>query len=94
MAKSDSTGCIGNIAPRVVGCSSRRMILPLVVFGSSSMISTMRGYLYAAIRSRANALISSGVTVCPAFRLITALIVSPRYGSGTPTTAASRTAGC
>ena len=29
----------------VVGCSKRRMILPLVVFGSSSMNSTIRGYL-------------------------------------------------
>ena len=33
-------------------------------------------------------------TCDPGFRLMTALIVSPRYGSGTPTTAASRTAGC
>ena len=41
------------------------MILPLVVFGRSSMISTTRGYLYAAMRSRANARISSGVTGLP-----------------------------
>ena len=32
--------------------------------------------------------------VAPALRLTNALTVSPRYSSGTPTTAASRTAGC
>ena len=62
---STISACTGSAVACAVGCSSRRMILPLVVFGRSSMISTTRGYLYAAMRSRANARISSGVTVLP-----------------------------
>ena len=39
------SACTGSAVACAVGCNRRRMILPLVVFGSSSMISTTRGYL-------------------------------------------------
>ncbi len=66
----------------------------MTVLGMSSRISTRRGYLYAAMRSRQNAMSSSSVALLPGRRLTNALTVSPRYSSGTPTTAASRTASC
>ena len=58
--------------------NSRRSTLPVTVFGNSSMISTMRGYLYAARRSLQNSRISSGSAWMPGRRLTTALTVSPR----------------
>src|SRR5215210_6612875 len=74
--------------------SSRLRILPVTVFGSSSTNSIERGYLYADIRSLQNAMSSSADADSPGRRLTKAFTVSPRYSSGTPTTAASRTAGC
>src|SRR3954464_3238217 len=73
--------------------SSRRSTLPVAVFGISSITSTCRGYLYAAMRSLQNAMSSSAPADEPSLRLTYAFTVSPRYSSGTPTTAASRTAG-
>src|SRR3954451_4697473 len=73
--------------------SSRRSSLPVAVFGISSITSTCRGYLYAAMRSLQNAMSSSAPADEPSLRLTYAFTVSPRYSSGTPTTAASRTAG-
>jgi hypothetical protein len=45
--------------------SSRRRVFPLIVFGTSSMNSIERGYLYAAICSLQNAINSSSVTDLP-----------------------------
>ena len=39
---------------------ARRKNFPVAVFGNSSRNSTTRGHLYAAIRSRQNAIISAG----------------------------------
>src|SRR3954468_1094928 len=87
---------VGGVVPprqRPWSRSSRRRIFPVAVFGTSSMISTWRGYLYAAIRSLQKAISSSAPADSPSFSETNALTVSPRYSSGTPTTAASRTAG-
>src|SRR5947209_13425688 len=46
------------------------------------------------MRSLQCAMSSSGVTSEPGLTLTNALTVSPRFSSGTPTTADSRTAGC
>lgn len=58
--------------------NSRRKIFPVTVLGSSSMIITTRGYLYAAIRALQYSASSSGVTFVPGLRLTTAFTVSPR----------------
>ena len=58
--------------------SSRRRILPVGVFGNSSMIVSSRGYLYAAMRCLQNAISSAGAALCPRIRLTKATTVSPR----------------
>src|SRR5581483_4556767 len=77
--------------------SSTRRILPDTVFGSSETNSISRGYLYGAVTrftcswmSRASS--SDGSN--PGFSATNAFTISPRSGSGLPTTAASATARC
>src|SRR5207249_9173656 len=68
-------------------------ILPVEVFGSGPK-TTWRGALNRAMRSRQKAMISPGSAAAPSFSVTKAQGVSPQFGSGFATTAASSTAGC
>src|ERR1022692_4351593 len=67
--------------------------LPVEVFGSGPN-STVFGALKRAIFSRQKAMISSAVALSPGLSVTNAFGTSPHFSSGTPTTAASSTAGC
>ena len=68
--------------------------LPVLVIGKRSTNSTMRGYLYAANRSRLRAIsVSSSMGSSISFNTTTALISSPSDGCSTPITATNDTAG-
>ncbi len=58
-------------------CTSRRRILPVGPLGSSGTTHTVRGYLYAAIRSLAKSMMSCGVAVEPSRRATAAPTCSP-----------------
>src|SRR5690606_26145636 len=61
-------------------CNSRHRILPVAVLGSASTNSTTRGTLNAAMRLRAQSMISPGLSrpFADALGTTTALTVSPR----------------
>ena len=68
--------------------------LPVLVIGKRSTNSTIRGYLYAASRSRLQAIsVSSSIGSSVSFNTTTALISSPSDGCSTPITATNDTAG-
>jgi len=56
--------------------------------------TTVFGALNRAMRARQNSMISSTVALAPSFSSMNAHGVSPHFGSGCATTAASITAGC
>src|ERR1041385_8044539 len=68
-------------------------VLPVAVLGSSPTRVTSRGTLKCAIRSRTKARISAPVADAPPRSTTKAWGTSPHCSSGTPTTAASCTAG-
>lgn len=69
-------------------------IFPCGFLGSASTNSTERGALYFAILSLQKLIISSALAVVSFLRTISACTLSTHFGSGTPMTAASNTAGC
>ncbi len=74
--------------------STNFWILPVAVLGSSPTKVIPRGALKCASRSRTNAISSSSVAGWPASSTTKACGVSPHRSLGSPTTAASPTAGC
>ena len=83
--------------PWAMSRSSRRMILPERVFGRSGVNISDLGLRDRADLRRdvvAQLLAERGVGSLPRRRITNAMIASPVTGSGSPTTAASATAGC
>jgi ABC-type lipoprotein release transport system permease subunit len=87
-------GSCGQIGSRAPARRTAFWTLPVGVRGSSSRSSKVRGTLNAASRARQCSRSSSADGAAPGIARITACTSSPRTGSGTPMTAASRTPGC
>ena len=66
----------------------------MAVLGSPSRTVTVRGYLYGATWDFTCSMSSSSVASVPGASTTWAAISWPSSGCGTPTTAASATAGC
>ena len=74
--------------------TSGLVTLPMALRGSSFRASSRVGNLYGASRSPAQRRSSSSVSASPGASTRAAPMRSPHSGSGRPTTATSRTAGC
>jgi UDPglucose 6-dehydrogenase len=73
---------------------SLRRILPDALRGKAAIMSTERGTLKPAMRSRAQPMTLSGSMCAPGLGTHTAFTASPHLASGTPITATSNISGC
>src|SRR5690606_1676275 len=87
---------VGNVgfAHRAISLSAFLSILPTGVRGSSGTSASAAGTLYFARLALQCASSASTAARAPGRRTTKAFTTSPRYASGTPTAAASCTAGC
>ena len=93
-ASLDRASCSCAQPPVAASAIWRRLILPVSVFGSAARNSTDFGTMKSSRCARAVAdHVVARSSVASGSSATTALIAMPRIGSGTPTTAASRTPG-